>query len=195
MSTHLPSATAVDRDDRTPPARRIGRTSLALAAAAALLGAATAHASCADPRAMSSIQPRVMLHAPAGANAFHQGPAARNIIGTWLVTYSVGGTPTGQAYIQWHADGTEWENINLPIEGGTLCMGSWKTVDNDHVARNHYGWLYTNGLVTGYFNETETTEVKSDGTYTGNTHMKVYDLYGNLQVEFDGSSSAVFLAP
>ena len=35
--------------------------------------------------------------------------AAKNIVGTWFVTYMAGGAPAGQAYIQWHSDGTEWE--------------------------------------------------------------------------------------
>ena len=144
---------------------------------------------------MRSIQPRIAAPAPAGANASRSGPAAKNIVGTWLVTYELGGNPNGQAYIQWHSDGTEWENINFPIEGGNVCLGSWKAVDADHVMRNHYGWLYTNGVLTGHFNETETAEVKKDGTYTGITHTRVYDLNGTLQVEFSGTSSAVLISP
>lgn len=133
----------------------------------------------------------VTYRVPAGATAFHAGPAARNIVGTWLVTYAGG----GQAYIQWHGDGTEWENINFPIEGGTICMGSWKAIDVDHVSRNHFGWLYTSGALTGYFNETEVTEVKHDGTYAGVTNTRIYDLDGNLLAEFGGTSSAVLIEP
>lgn len=195
MHTNLPWAPCLDGDCRTSRERRFGRLSLTLAAAAALLGAATAHASCSDPRAMRSMQPHVVPIAPAGADAFRSGPAEKSIVGTWLVSYAIGGVPNGQAYIQWHSDGTEWENINFPIEGGNICMGSWKALDVDHVTRNHFGWLYTNGVLTGHFNETETAEVKHDGTYTGNTHTRVYDLFGALQVEFSGTSSAIRIAP
>ncbi len=34
----------------------------------------------------------------------------------------------GRAFIQWHSDGTEWENINHPVLGGNICMGSWRAV-------------------------------------------------------------------
>jgi hypothetical protein len=47
-------------------------------------------------------------------------------------------------------------------------MGSWKAVDESHVSRNHVGWLYANGLLAGFFNETETDEVAWDGnSYSG----------------------------
>ena len=49
------------------------------------------------------------------------------------------GAPAGEAFIQWHSDGTEWENINFPILGGNICMGSWKQSDANHVFRNHWG--------------------------------------------------------
>ena len=105
--------------------------------------------------------------------------AAQNIVGTWLVTYRVGGKPFGQAFIQWHSDYTEWENINLPLSGGNLCVGSWKAVDNTHVTRLHYGWLYTSGVLSGYFTETETvTPFKN--SYTGVNDQKIYDLDGNV---------------
>ena len=51
---------------------------------------------------------------------------ARGSDGTWLVTYT--GGLAGQAFIQWHSDGTEWENIDFPILGGTICMGDWKAI-------------------------------------------------------------------
>jgi hypothetical protein len=89
-------------------------------------------------------------------------------VGTWHVVYTTEGSTSGEAFIQWHSDGTEWENINYPVLGGNICMGSWKTVDRSHVFRNHFGWLYNNGLLAGYFNETETDEVAWDGnSYTG----------------------------
>jgi hypothetical protein len=164
---------------------------------AALLGGVSAHAGCADPRNPGSgnvhVPPAITL--PAQAKMPRSGDAGDRIVGTWLVTYTVEGSPFGQAYIQWHNDGTEWENINLPISGGNICMGSWMKVDSKHVARNHWGWLYTNGDLSGYFNETETNAVGHDGTYTGTNEQKGYDLNGNLVFDVTGTSSAVLISP
>ena len=115
----------------------------------------------------------------------------RTIIGTWLVSYTVEDQPAGQAYIQWHTDGTEWENINFPILGGNICMGSWKHVKGESVYRSHVGWLYTDGNLSGYFTETETDKITGKGTYEGTNDTKIYDLNGNLLTEFTGTASAV----
>jgi len=96
---------------------------LAAAAAATALGGFSAHAGCADPRNTCAGQPVISLPAASVAKTIRNGDASRNIVGTWLVTYTVENNPFGQAYIQWHSDGTEWENINLPISGGNICMG------------------------------------------------------------------------
>lgn len=172
-------------------------TGTAVVAALSLTGL-TAHASCADPRTQQgTIQEMAPLN-------LHQGPitshfdhdAGQNIVGTWHVTYTSGGSYFAQAFIQWHSDGTEWENINRPTLGGNICMGSWKTLGRSHVFRNHYGWLFTNGMVTGYFNETETDEVSRDGnSYTGTNSTKIYDLSGNLQVEVPGTATATKIEP
>ena len=111
------------------------------------------------------------------------------------MTYTVEGNAFGQAYIQWHNDGTEWENINLPLSGGNICVGSWKPVDSKHVSRNHYGWLYTNGELSGYFNETETNKVTRNGTYSGTNEQIGYDLNGNQIFDVMGTSSAILIAP
>ena len=139
--------------------------------------------------------PPITLPAQVAPNARYAGDAGTLIVGTWLVTYIVEGNPFGQAYIQWHSDGTEWENINLPLSGGNICMGSWKQMYTKHVARNHWGWLYTNGVLSGYFNETETNKVTHNGTYSGTNEQKGYDLNGNLLFDVTGTSSAVFIAP
>jgi len=163
-------------------------------AAATAFTAVSAQAGCADPRAMPAA--RTLLTLPAREAVTAESPlAVRNIVGTWLVTYAAGGEPGPQAYIQWHADGTEWENINLPLSGGNVCMGAWKAVDAKHVSRNHYGWLYTDGLLTGYFNETETATVSLHGTYAGVTATNVYDLSGVLVATASGTSSAVRISP
>ena len=139
----------------------------AVVASLSLSGLA-ARASCVDPR--SPTQPTSSLNFEAGPMPSRGGQdAAEKIVGTWHVSYTTDGFPPGEAFMQWHNDGTEWENINHPVLGGNICMGSWKMIDRWHVFRNHYGWLYNNGLIAGYFNETETDELSWDGnSYTGN---------------------------
>jgi hypothetical protein len=126
-----------------------------------------ARASCVDPRTASQpATPSNLEPGPMPSRAGHD--PGENIVGTWHVVYTTEGLPPGEAFIQWHSDGTEWENINHPVLGGNICMGSWKTVDRSHVFRNHWGWLFNNGVIAGYFNETETDEVSWDGnSYSG----------------------------
>ena len=169
---------------------------LATAAALALPGL-SAHAGCVDPRAMTQSatgrMPPVLVLPKAATDA---GAAASNrgIVGTWQVSYTSGGAPAGEAFIQWHGDGTEWENIDFPILGGNVCMGSWKQIDFRHVSRSHIGWLYTDGNLSGYFTETE-TDTLNGNSYSGVNDQKIYDLDGNLQVELTGTSDAVRMVP
>ncbi|HTV79773.1 MAG TPA: hypothetical protein VMF03_16080 [Steroidobacteraceae bacterium] len=129
-----------------------------------------AHASCVVPRSTGRHDmPLILKSGPRAPFGGHN--AAENIIGTWDVVYTTdpSSSPAGEALIQWHSDGTEWENINLPVLDGNICLGSWKAVDRSHVSRNHVGWLYDGtGTLIGYFDETETDEVAPDGnSYTG----------------------------
>ena len=143
------------------------------------LSGLSAHASCADPR-ISSQQAAPLKIEPAAMPAhFGQNPGD-NIVGTWYVVYESGGSNAGDAFIQWHSDGTEWENVDFPVLGGNICLGSWKALDRTHVHRNHFGWLYDDtGMLAGYFNETETDEVAWDGnSYTGTNETTLYFLSG-----------------
>lgn len=77
-----------------------------------------------------------------------------------------------------------------------ICMGSWKVLDARHVARNHFGWLYDGGMLSGFFNETETDELSRDGnSYSGTNELKMYDLSGNKTADLTGTDSATRLAP
>jgi hypothetical protein len=176
---------------------------LATAAALALSGL-SAHAGCVDPRVMVQnaaqrmpliVMPQAETGASATANDGHDG-GHDDIVGTWQVSYTSGGSPGGDAFIQWHDDGTEFENIDFPILGGNICMGSWRQLDHHRVRRSHIGWLYTDGNLTGYFTETETDTVAHNGnSYTGNNDTKIFDLDGNMQAEFPGTADAVRLQP
>ena len=166
---------------------------LATAAALALSGL-SAHAGCVDPRvavqnAANRMPPVLPAAARAGADSDHRD--RDSIVGTWIVNYTSGGNPAGDAFIQWHDDGTEWENIDFPILGGNICMGEWQRTGHRQVQRTHIGWLYTAGTLSGYFTETESDTLSHDGdSYTGTNDTKIYDLAGNLQVELTGASSA-----
>jgi hypothetical protein len=75
-------------------------------------------------------------------------------------------------------------------------MGEWKAIDTHHVFRNHFGWLYDSGMVSGYFNETETDELSRDGnSYTGTNELKMYDLSGNMTADLIGTDSATRIEP
>ena len=166
-----------------------------LATAAALaLSALSAHAGCVDPRvavqdAANRTPPVLPAATKAAAGSDHHDRTS--IVGTWVVNYTSGGNPAGDAFIQWHDDGTEWENIDFPVLGGNVCMGEWQQTGHRQVQRTHIGWLYTDGTVSGYFTETETDTLSRDGdSYSGDNDMKIYDLDGNRRVDFTGTASA-----
>jgi hypothetical protein len=94
-------------------------------AAVTTFSAASSHASCMDPRTSASAQIPIPMPPRTNTSSANGENASKNIVGTWLVTYTFGGAPAGQAYIQWHSDGTEWENINHPIEGGSTQTASF----------------------------------------------------------------------
>lgn len=172
---------------------------LTAAVVALAASAVSAHAGCVDPRQAVSggahiIPDRALPKAAVAATAV-PSTAAHSIVGTWVVTYTNNGLPFGQAIIQWHDDGTEWENINLPVASGNMCLGSWKPIDNLQVYRSHMGWLYNAGTLVGYFLETETDKVPTPASYTGVNHTRLFDLSGNQFAEVYGTSSAVRLGP
>ena len=169
-----------------------------------ILGAlfsAPANAACVDPNAGSGKgtlheSPLLSFHAPTAADHPESAGGTERIVGTWQVSYAAGGTVYGEAFIQWHSDGTEWENIDFPILNGNICMGSWKAVAWNKVSRYHVGWLYTDGTVSGHFIETETDELSRDGnSYTGNNDTKMYNLDGTLINEIVGTSAAKRISP
>ena len=169
---------------------------------ASILGAlfsVPAGAACMDPQAgqgSSHQSPKLALDAPAARSSWEIEHAAYKIVGTWQVSYATAGTVYAEAFIQWHSDGTEWENIDFPILGGNICMGSWKAVDENRVSRYHVGWLYTDGMLSGHFIETETDVLSRDGnSYAGNNDTKFYQLDGTMFREVVGTSAATRIAP
>jgi hypothetical protein len=170
---------------------------------ASVLGAlfsAQANAACMDPNAASGQgslhqSPKLALNAP-GQSFWEHEDAAHKIVGTWQVAYATGGSVYGEGFIQWHSDGTEWENIDFPVLGGNICLGSWKVVGEDRISRYHVGWLYTDGMLSGHFIETETDVLSRDGnSYAGNNDTKFYELDGTMFREVVGTSAATRIAP
>ena len=171
-------------------------TLIGIAASAALsLFALPSHANCAYP--VGEHQQPVQF--PEHHFMDHEG-----IVGTWLVNYG----PVGQAFIQWHSDGTEWENITHPAVGGNICMGSWVATGWRTYYRNHFGWIFdSSGLIAGYFHETETDKLSRDGnSYTGTNVTIFYDMAGTVVPApgapsppppdgYPGTSSAVRIEP
>jgi hypothetical protein len=176
----------------------IGSTTAAILSLTGL----AAHAGCMDPRTSVPLTaPFVVKQAPLPPHGGYF--AAQNIVGTWDVVYTTAPstTPTAEAFIQWHSDGTEWENINFDVLGGNICMGSWRALDASHVSRNHYGWLFNGGAIAGFFNETETDEVAWDGnSYTG-TNSTTLHLYAvppatlPTIIVMTGTTQAMRIAP
>jgi hypothetical protein len=169
---------------------------IAATAALSLLGTA-AHANCSDRSAGNEKQ----ISLPAQHQNLWQH---EDIVGTWLVNYG----PVGQAFIQWHSDGTEWENITHPSIGGNICMGSWIQTGPRTFFRNHFGWIFdSTGVIAGYFNETETDTLSKDGnSYSGTNVTIFYDMDGSVVPApgapspaptggYPGTSSAVRIAP
>ncbi len=186
------------------PSRKTAIQGVGAIMCAGVLGAlfsAPAGAACMDPQAAtaqggSHLSPKLAIAAPAARFAWETQDAAHEIVGTWHVAYSAGGSVYGEAFIQWHGDGTEWENIDFPVLGGNICLGSWKPVDQYHVFRYHVGWLYTNGIVSGHFTETETDELSRDGnSYSGSNDTKFYALDGTMFQEVAGTSAATRISP
>ena len=134
------------------------------------------------------------MQPPPGEFAAQQREGAQRFVGTWLVSDTIEGSPFADAIIQWHGDGTEFENVNLPILGGNICLGEWLPIDNSHIRRKHMGWMVSNGALIGYFTEVEIDTISPNGlSYYGTTEQKFFDVNGNPQGGVRGTSSATRL--
>jgi hypothetical protein len=121
-------------------------------------------------------------------------PYSPTIVGLWHVVYMSGGELFNESLDQWHSDGTEFENADVPVAGGNICFGVWKWVGTRTVKLHHIGWTYdaaTVGLANGTFTLDETNVVAKDGkTYSGEFTFTVYDLKGNQLEQKKGTMKA-----
>lgn len=175
--------------------RMAARSAIAMAAVCLFFGATTARASCGNP----VNAPKV----PAFKGAFlrqlnggpQQGSNNTSIVGLWRVSYTLeadeGGGLFYEAFDQWHADGLEFENANLPPAYGNVCVGTWEKTGGK-VKLYHVGWDFdANGNSAGSFVLTETNTVNSNGnSYEGTFDFKDYDAEGNLRGEYKGTIAA-----
>lgn len=162
---------------------------LALTVISMTFAATTANAACGHQDGRSTIP----LKLPVLAQPNAVGPAVNtSIVGLWHVTYTSQGQLFYEAYDQWHADFTEFENADLSAVEGNVCMGVWKKVGVRTVQLNHVGWNFdSNGIPNGTFTLTETNTVSTNGmSYHGSFDYKLFDANGNLIAEATGTLAA-----
>jgi hypothetical protein len=105
-------------------------TFIALTVTSLMLAASAAKADCGN---LAGFKPGVFSKLPLSALPATGQAASTSIVGLWHVTYSAGGQLFYEAFDQWHSDGTEFENANLPAVLGNVCMGVWKRVSSQTV--------------------------------------------------------------
>jgi len=158
-----------------------------------LLTTASAHAACGSFSGVGkggAVLP--MLGQAEGDNS--ESASSASIVGLWHVVYTAGGEIFNESLDQWHNDGTEFENANVPVAGGNICFGVWKTVGTRTVRLHHIGWTYdatTVAPANGTFTLDETNTVSKDGkSYTGDFTFTPYDLKGNPGPQVKGTIKA-----
>jgi hypothetical protein len=159
---------------------------LSAAALALVAGTVSAEAACGVPPGGHLAQ----IHLP--PLKYATAPSGDSIVGTWTTALSVGGSVILNTIIQWHSDGTEADNADLPPTAGNTCEGSWVSTGARTVHRYHLGWTFdANSNPNGMFVLTEDNKVARDGnSYKGTFDQKFYDQNGNLVNELNGTVAA-----
>lgn len=159
---------------------------LSVAALALVAGTASAEAACGVP---SGAQTAVIKLPPLKTAS---RPSGDSIVGTWQTALSVNGQVILNTLIQWHNDGTEFDNADLPPTAGNTCEGSWVSTGARTVHRYHLGWTFdSSSNPSGMFVLTEDNKLAKDGnSYKGTFDQKFYDVNGTLVNEIQGDVSA-----
>jgi hypothetical protein len=110
-----------------------------------------------------------------------EGRSYDTIVGLWQTVYTSEGALFAESFKQWHADGTELDNIDQNPAVGSLCLGVWEAVGNRGVRLHHVGWLFApDGTPAGSFVMEEMDTLASDGmSYQGTFVFRTYDTSGN----------------
>ncbi len=160
--------------------RRFAALTVAAFAAALLLFASGARASCSEPFKQSSPVLALISHPDDGES---EGRAT--IVGLWHVIYTATSAPPPfpqppfqflESYKTWHGDGTEFENAFLPPGGGNICFGVWKDLSHGSVKLHHIGLMFaSDGAISNIFTVDETDTVAHNGkTYKGTFDFKLF---------------------
>src|ERR1700728_3299879 len=109
-----------------------------------------------------------------------------SIVGLWHVNFTAeteSGAPIfppvpflfAETFKTWHADGTEFENANLPPAGG-ICIGVWKDLGHGRVKLHHIGLMFdSTGQLSNMFTVDEKATVARNGqAYTGSFDFKLW---------------------
>jgi hypothetical protein len=159
-----------------------------------LLTTASAHAACGSFSGVGSRTAHMLPMLGQAESESSESASSASFVGLWHVVYTAGGEIFNESLDQWHSDGTEFENANVPVAGGNICFGVWKTVGTRTVKLHHIGWTYDAGTVAfanGTFTLNETNVVAKDGmTYSGEFTFTVYDLTGNQLQQVKGTMKA-----
>jgi hypothetical protein len=106
------------------------------------------------------------------------------ITGFWKVQVSLpDGTVIDNAYVTWHADGTEIMNSSRPPISGNFCMGVWKRTGRSTYKLNHFAmeWDPTGTTFIGPLNLKEEVVLdRSHNSYVGTFTVDQYDTNGNV---------------
>jgi hypothetical protein len=123
-----------------------------------------------------------------------QADDGHTIVGLWKVHYFSGTVEIFQSFEQWHRDGLEFEVAALGP--GAVCQGTFKQTKSGTIQLFHVGWNFDqNGVLTGFFRETQTNTVGPEGnTYHGTWHIKNFDTSGNFLNEDAGTLRATRLS-
>ncbi len=174
----------------------LSRSAFAMVAVAGLLlTTASARAACGSFSGVALKSGAVLPMLGQAEEGLSEGSASSaSIVGLWHVVYTAGGEIFNESLDQWHSDGTEFENANVPVAGGNICFGVWKTVGPRTVKLHHVGWTYDAGTVAfanGTFTLNETNVVAKNGqSYSGEFTFTVYDLSGNQLKQVKGTMKA-----
>ena len=116
------------------------------------------------------------------------------IVGFWRVMYVLpDGTVADDAYQQWHSDGTEIHNADLPAASGNICLGVWKKTGVSHYKLNHFYLQSDPATDTLQYRIQIREEIdldRSGDKHSGTFTIDGYDLAGNPVFHVEGTVQA-----
>jgi hypothetical protein len=168
----------------------------ATVAACMMFGTASLKADCGIPAKDllgSAFRPAAFVTAQPANPASPQNQQGQqgkpSVVGFWRALLLINGnaaTPLFQSIVQFHSDGLEMENADIPTIGGNVCMGVWKQHGNT-VQIYHVALIFDSGTglpptatgVSRYSIITQTNTLDDDGnSYHGTFTATNYDSDG-----------------